>query len=119
MARTINFFLLCHKIKKTDAKAYFLANCGSVAFNFIKSELSHLKLTDTSVVFQEVNDQKKISIRATIEKALKPKVIFHYEQYKLTCCRQKGRPIHDFVNELRKLANTYKYGTLLDDILLR
>ena len=58
------------------------------------------------------------SITTTLRTCSKPKLILHYERYKLAMCRQNDFNIQDFVADLKRFPNSRDYGTLRDDLLL-
>jgi hypothetical protein len=111
------FYLISNNINNTKAKAVFFANCGSAAYEFVKTALEPAKPMDKDVIFDS-SDRTKLSITKLLETGLKPKVIIHYERYKLAISKQTGRSVQEFVADLKRLSNSCDFGVLRNEMLL-
>ena len=76
------FFVDCNRIEAEDSKAFFLANCGTDAYSFVKAAISPTALTDATVVFG-TPDPGQTSLLEVIKNSMKSKILLHYERYKL------------------------------------
>ena len=98
-----NFFIMANDISGAKVKATFFACCEPKANEFIKTAIKPLSLSDELVVFGTPTEGQT-DITTTLRTCLKPKVILHYERYKLAMCRQNDSNIQDFVADLKRFC---------------